>query len=108
MESVAATADNILSLVIVALTVNNASGLVKLLRFFLFNPQRIFSVDDITRRARLVRRTARTELNALERAGVIMRKSTYEVVDERAGAFSLTVQPAAMAGAIFQAACSSG
>lgn len=56
---------------------------VKLLRFFLFNPQRIFSVDDITRRARLVRRTARTELNALERAGVIMRKSTYEVVDER-------------------------
>ncbi len=31
---VAATADNILSLVIVALTVNNASGLVKLLRFF--------------------------------------------------------------------------
>lgn len=53
---------------------------VKLLRFFLFNPQSAFSFDDITRRARLVRRTARTELNTLERAGVIHRKHLYEQV----------------------------
>jgi hypothetical protein len=53
---------------------------VKLLRFFLFNPQNIFSFDDIARRARLVRRTARTELNTLERAGVIYRKYLYETV----------------------------
>lgn len=51
---------------------------VKLLRFFLFNPQQIFSFDDISRRAKLVRRTARTELNALERAEVIKRKMMYE------------------------------
>ena len=50
---------------------------VKLLRLFLFNPQRIFSVDEIISRAKLVRRTARTELNALERADVIRRKQTY-------------------------------
>jgi len=50
---------------------------VKLLRFFLFNPTHEFAFDDISRRARLVRRTARTELNALERAGVIKKKQIY-------------------------------
>lgn len=50
---------------------------VKLLRFFLFNPSKEFTFDDISRRARLVRRTARTEINALERAGVIKKKQIY-------------------------------
>jgi len=50
---------------------------VKLLRFFLFNPNQEFVFEDISRRARLVRRTARTELNALERAGVIKKKTLY-------------------------------
>lgn len=44
---------------------------VKLLRFFLFNPSKEFTFDDMSRRARLVRRTARTEIVALEKAGVI-------------------------------------
>lgn len=50
---------------------------VKLLRFFLFNPTQEFSFDDISRRAKLVRRTARTEINALERAEVIKKKIIY-------------------------------
>lgn len=50
---------------------------VKLLRFFLFNPKQEFTFDDISNRARLVRRTARTELNALERAEIIKKKSIY-------------------------------
>lgn len=50
---------------------------VKLLRFFLFNPSKEFHFDDISRRAKLVRRTARTELNQLERAGVIKQKTIY-------------------------------
>lgn len=50
---------------------------VKLLRFFLFNPSKEFTFDEISRRARLVRRTARTEMNALERAEVIKRKQFY-------------------------------
>ena len=50
---------------------------VKLLRFFLFNPSSEFTFDDMSRRARLVRRTARTEINALERAGVIKKKTIY-------------------------------
>lgn len=54
---------------------------VKLLRFFLFNPSKEFTFDEISRRARLVRRTARTEINALERAGVIRKKQVYVQVD---------------------------
>lgn len=57
---------------------------VKLLRFFLFNPSREFTFDDISRRARLVRRTARTELNALERAGVIKKKKIYMQLPDKA------------------------
>ena len=50
---------------------------VKLLRFFLFNPSKEFTFDEISRRARLVRRTARTEISALERAEVIKKKQIY-------------------------------
>lgn len=54
---------------------------VKLLRFFLFNPSKDFTFDEIARRARLVRRTARTEMNALERAGVIKKKVFFEQLE---------------------------
>jgi len=54
---------------------------VKLLRFFLFNPSTDFTFDEISRRARLVRRTARTEMNALERAGVIKKKQIYQQLE---------------------------
>ncbi len=50
---------------------------VKLLRFFLFNPSKEFTFDDMSRRARLVRRTARTEISALEKAGVIVKRSIF-------------------------------
>jgi len=50
---------------------------VKLLRLFLFNPSMVVGVDDILRRARLVRHTARTELGVLERAGIIKKKQMY-------------------------------
>lgn len=54
---------------------------VKLLRFFLFNPSREFTFDDISRRARLPRRTARTELSSLEKAGVIVRRQMTVAID---------------------------
>lgn len=54
---------------------------VKLLRFFLFNPSKEFPFDDISRRARLVRRTARTEIAALEKAGVIKKVTVYIPVE---------------------------
>jgi DNA-binding Lrp family transcriptional regulator len=56
---------------------------VKLLRFFLFNPSKEFTFDDISRRAKLVRRTARTEMTALEKAGVIKEKTVYIDIPEK-------------------------
>ena len=53
---------------------------VRLLRMFLFNPSKSYSVNEIIRRARLVRRTARTELNILERSGIIKKRQVSEVV----------------------------
>lgn len=50
---------------------------VKLLRFFLFNPSKEYTFEDLSRRARLVRRTARTEFNSLERAGIIKKKQSF-------------------------------
>jgi DNA-binding Lrp family transcriptional regulator len=60
-----------------------SSARVKLLRFFLFNPSREFTFDDISRRARLVRRTARTEITALEKAGVISKRTLYVPIDNK-------------------------
>jgi hypothetical protein len=57
---------------------------VKLLRFFLFNPSKEFTFDDISRRAKLVRRTARTEISALEKASVIKQKTIYVEVEGQA------------------------
>ncbi|MEY3784175.1 MAG: hypothetical protein RLZZ230_497 [Candidatus Parcubacteria bacterium] len=56
---------------------------VKLLRFFLFNPTKEFTFDDISKRAKLVRRTARTEISALEKAGVIKQKTFYIEIPEK-------------------------
>jgi len=50
---------------------------LKLLRFFLFNPSKEFTFDEMCRRARLVRRTARTEIASLEKAGVITKCNIY-------------------------------
>ena len=50
---------------------------VKLLRLFLFNPSMIVGIDDILRRARLVRHTARTELSVLERAEIVRKKQMF-------------------------------
>ena len=54
---------------------------VKLLRFFLFNPSKEYTFDEISRKAKLVRRTARTEISALERAEVISKRTLYVPID---------------------------
>ncbi len=50
---------------------------VKLMRFFLFNSNRVFSFDEISKSIKLVRRTARTELAILEKAGLINEKTFF-------------------------------
>lgn len=53
---------------------------VRLLRLFLLNPSAVFSIDTLIRRTRLSRRTVRTELSVLERAKVVRKKQTEELV----------------------------
>ncbi len=55
---------------------------VKLLRLFLFNPSKEFTFDEMSKRARLVRRTARTEITALEKAGVISKRTIQVVLPD--------------------------
>jgi hypothetical protein len=56
---------------------------VKLLRFFVFNPSKVETFDEISKRARLVRRTARTEMSILEKAGVVKKKTIYIAVPDK-------------------------
>lgn len=63
---------------------------IKLLRFFLFNTDEKFAFEDITRRARLVRRTARTEVNVLLRAKIIKKCVIY--LDQEGGKKKLKVE----------------
>ncbi len=56
---------------------------VKLMRFFLFNANKTFSFDTISRFIKLVRRTARTELAVLEKAGLINEKTFFIVNDQK-------------------------
>lgn len=65
---------------------------VKLLRFFLFNPSREFTFDDISRRARLVRRTARTEITSLEKAGVITKRTIFVPIEGKKKTKKMKVQ----------------
>jgi len=53
---------------------------VRLLRLFLFNPSLAVSMNDVLRRAKLSQRAARTELNQLERAGIIKKKTLFEEI----------------------------
>lgn len=53
---------------------------VKLLRLFLFNPERVYDRDAIVKFARITPESASKELTALDRAGVIYRKNFYKEV----------------------------
>jgi len=52
-------------------TLFGSTARVKLLRFFLFHPTRRFTFEELCERARLVRRTARTEINTFKKLGII-------------------------------------
>ncbi len=53
---------------------------VRLLRMFVFNPSLEISFNEVLRRAKLSHRAAKTELNQLERAGIVKRKFIFEDV----------------------------
>jgi hypothetical protein len=51
---------------------------VRLVRMFVFNPSLELSMNEVLRRAKLSQRAAKTELNQLERSGIIKKKFIFE------------------------------
>lgn len=67
---------------------------VRLLRLFLFNTDKSFTFDEICKRLHLVRRTARTEVTALEKAGVIKSEMVeVEIKNKPTKVLSYVTQP---------------
>jgi hypothetical protein len=56
---------------------------VRLLRLFVFNPSLEISFHEVLKRAKLSHRAAKTELNQLERAGIVKRKFILEDVPNK-------------------------
>lgn len=56
---------------------------VRLLRLFVFNPSLELSFQEVLKRAKLSHRAAKTELNQLERAGIVKRKFILEDVPSK-------------------------
>jgi hypothetical protein len=56
---------------------------VKVLRMFLMNPDRVFSVPEITDRAKIKASDARSELNLLMSVGVVKQVSSFVQVIKR-------------------------
>jgi hypothetical protein len=53
---------------------------VRLVRMFVFNPSLDVSMNEVLRRAKLSQRAAKTELNQLERSGIIKKKFIFEQI----------------------------
>lgn len=53
---------------------------VKILRLFLFNPDTLYDIDDVTSRCKVVKTHARRELSAIIHAGFLKKKSFSKTV----------------------------
>lgn len=58
---------------------------VKVMRFFLFNEDKYFSLEDIASKTRMVKTTASRELRAIEKMGMIRRKELPKIKTKKAG-----------------------
>ena len=54
---------------------------VKLMRLFLFNPELSFSLEQVTDKAKVSTKAAKSEIEVLEKAGMICHKKTVQVVE---------------------------
>jgi len=59
-----------------------SSGIVKILRLFLFNPEEGFEPKDVVRRTKVDTDVVRNELSMLSKIGFIKRKAFYRVVED--------------------------
>ena len=54
----------------------NGHARVKVMRLFLFNPNQLFSLDQIINKAKVTPKEAKAEVHVLEQAGMIKEKKT--------------------------------
>lgn len=59
-----------------------SSGIVKILRLFLFNPEQGFESKDVVRRTKVDLDVVRTELSMLSKIGFLKRKTFYRDVED--------------------------
>lgn len=62
-----------------------SSARVKVLKFFLFNTADIFEKDEIVSRTKVSARNLQKELNLLEKAHIIKKKSFFKTTEDRYG-----------------------
>lgn len=58
---------------------------VKLMQLFLFNPEEVFDIDEITKRTKLPKDIASKELSSLIEIGLIKRKSFFKIFQLKSG-----------------------
>ncbi len=69
-----------------------SNHIIKILRLFLFNPERNFEQSDIVERTRVPEEIVRVERAMLERIGLIKKRSFYKEVERKKGGKVVTVK----------------
>jgi hypothetical protein len=65
-------------------------AMVKLLRLFLFNPERVFTNKEVATRAKITLDTARLELSIMKQMDFIKKKADYRTISSKLGKNKIT------------------
>ncbi len=57
----------------------SGEGRVKMMRLFLFNPEQLFSLDQIIAKAKVSKKEAKSEIEILQKAGMIKNKKSIQI-----------------------------
>jgi len=61
----------------------SGEGRVKIMRLFLFNPELSFSLDQIIAKAKISTREAKSEIEILEKSGMIKDKKSVQTIEKK-------------------------
>lgn len=58
---------------------------IKIMRLFLFNPEMLFDIDDISRKTKVNFKVSRKEISVLEKADLIKKRSFFKTIKKKKG-----------------------
>jgi hypothetical protein len=61
----------------------SGEGRVKIMRLFLFNPELVFSLEQVIAKAKVSTREAKSEIEILQKAGMIKDKKIVQIIEKR-------------------------